>query len=363
MDFKAMGFQGLLFLGDGGHGRFTAGRRVWKQFDPNETREWELNSRIVEEVEDRLDGYENVIFMRLDDPTGKRDVPLAERARRANELYREYTAKGYLVILLSVHHNAGINGGSGGGLVMLNDSRVDKNRPLSLRQESTKVRDRIYDEVLATTGLRGNRSKPKSEQPLYILYNTVMRGTLGEFGFMDSPEDARVITTPEHPKRCADGIVNYLVRDYGISKKAVKPAPKPVDDSKDYGYVTADVLNVRSGRSTGHKVVTQLKKGDKVEKLYLAKGWWSIAVPLSVDKRGYAFVSAAYIANIAPNQPKYQEGVVIPDRGLNVRKGPGTRYGIVKALRKGEAVTIYEEKSGWYRIGTHQWVSATFIKK
>ncbi|WP_081827517.1 SH3 domain-containing protein [Proteiniclasticum ruminis] len=68
------------------------------------------------------------------------------------------------------------------------------------------------------------------------------------------------------------------------------------------------------------------------------------------------------MANIAPNKPKYSDGVVTSDR-VNVLKGPGTRYGVVKALRKGEHVTIYEEKSGWYRIGTYQWVSATHIKK
>lgn len=353
--------KGLVVIEDVGHGLFTAGRRVWKQYDPNETREWELNARVAGEVEDRLDQYEDVIYFRLDDPTGKRDVPLAERARKANAIYEEYTAKGYTVILISYHHNAGINGGRGGGLVMLTDSRTDNTRPLNLRRDSNAMRDRLYDEVLATTGLRGNRSTPKSSQPLYILYHTKMVGTLGEFGFMDSPEDARVIITPEHPKRCADGIVNYLVKDYGISKKAIKPAPKPVDDAKDYAYTTAN-LNVRAGRSTSHAIRTTLPRGTKVHKLYLSNGWWSIAVPLSVDKRGYAFVSAEYLSDDAPNQPKNRQGVVTA-YALNVRTGPGANNRVTRSLLRNTNVTIYEEKSGWYRIGTNQWVSATYIKK
>ena len=346
----------LCLLEDGGHGLFTYGKRCMKSLDPNETREWVLNNRVIEALEDRLDEYEDVVYFRLDDPTGKRDVPLKERVAKANALYKEYKAKGYTVIIISVHHNAGIYGGIGGGIVMLIDNRAASAR-------SFEIRDRLYDHVISTTGLKGNRANPKDRRPLYILNKTDMPGSLAELGFMDSRTDVPVILSDAHPHRCADGFINFLVKDYGLIKKAVKPAPKPVDDAKDYGYVTAATLNVRSGRSTSHRVLTQLKRGDRVEKLYLHNGWWSIAVPLSVDKRGYAFVSAAYIANIAPNQPKYSEGVVTPDRGLNVRKGPGKRYGIVKALRKGEAVTIYEEKSGWYRIGTNQWVSAAYIKK
>lgn len=346
----------LLLLVDAGHGLYTAGKRCLKSLDPNETREWVLNNRVIEVLEDRLDEYEDVVYFRLDDPTGKRDVPLKERVAKANALYKEYKAKGYTVIIISVHHNAGIYGGIGGGIVMLIDNRAASAR-------SFEIRDRVYDALIATTGLKGNRANPKDRRPLYILNNTDMPGTLAELGFMDSRTDVPVILSDAHPQKCADGFINFLVKDYGLKKKAVKPAPKPVDDASDYGYVLADTLNIRSGRSTNHKILGTLKRGDKVKKLYLANGWWSIDVPLSVDKRGYAFVSAKYIANIAPDQPKYSEGVVTATKGLNVRKGPGTRYGIVTALRYKTKVTIYEEKSGWYRIGTNQWVSGTYVKK
>lgn len=346
----------LLVLADAGHGLYTAGKRCLKSLDPNETREWVLNSRIAEHLEDELEAYEDVVIIRLDDPTGKRDVPLKERAQKANALYKEYTAKGYVVIIISIHHNAGIYGGKGGGITTIVDSRRASAR-------SYEIRDRVYDALIATTGLKGNRSKPKSTQALYILYNTEMPGTLVEHGFMDAPDDIKTILSDEFAKQCAVGYRNFLVKDYALKKKAVKPAPKPVDDASDYGYVLADTLNIRSGRSTNHKILGTLKRGDKVKKLYLANGWWSIDVPLSVEKRGFAFVSAKYIANIAPDQPKYSEGVVTATKGLNVRKGPGTRYGVVTALRYKTKVTIYEEKSGWYRIGTNQWVSATYVKK
>ncbi|HDR7647876.1 S-layer homology domain-containing protein [Bacillus mycoides] len=42
--------------------------------------------------------------------------------------------------------------------------------------------------------------------------------------------------------------------------------------------------------------------------------------------------------------------------GVNVRSGAGTNYSIVRKASKGEKVTVYEEKNGWLRIETNQWV-------
>ena len=344
----------LLILLDPGHGLYTYGKRLLWLLDRNETREWVLNDKVADAITDELNAYDDVEIIRLDDPSGKRDVPLKERVAKANKLYKEYEAKGYTVIILSVHHNAGINGGIGGGISAYVDSRRSS-------ETSKAIRNRVYDELIGTTGMRGNRSNPKSAQPLYILYHTDMPGTLVEHGFMDSPTDFPVILSAEHPVKCAQAYVNFMVKDFSIAKKIVIPEPVAVDDLSEYGYTTTN-LNVRSGRSTEHKVLATYPRGTKVRKLYLANGWWSIDVPLTVDKRGFAFVSAAYIANIAPDQPKYREGRVNVAKGLNVRKGPGTNYPVITALKNGTRVTIYEEKSGWLRIGTLKWASAKYIE-
>ncbi|OGH92151.1 MAG: hypothetical protein A2534_00875 [Candidatus Magasanikbacteria bacterium RIFOXYD2_FULL_39_9] len=49
--------------------------------------------------------------------------------------------------------------------------------------------------------------------------------------------------------------------------------------------------------------------------------------------------------------------------GLNVRSGPGPKFGIIFKLKKTDTVRVFEEKSGWYRIGIGQWVSKSLIKK
>ncbi|MCE3227034.1 MAG: hypothetical protein K0S32_1585 [Bacteroidetes bacterium] len=49
-------------------------------------------------------------------------------------------------------------------------------------------------------------------------------------------------------------------------------------------------------------------------------------------------------------------------RVLNVRSLPATTGAILKTLREGTTVAIYESKNGWYRIDTgSQWVKAEFI--
>ena len=49
---------------------------------------------------------------------------------------------------------------------------------------------------------------------------------------------------------------------------------------------------------------------------------------------------------------------------LNVRKGPGTNYGIATTIRKNEVYTIVEEKSGWGKLKSGAgWVSLSYMKK
>ena len=90
---------------DNGHGEETAGKRspVWG--DGSQLFEWEFNRDIVRRIAAKLDdlaiGYEILT-------PETNDVSLAERCRRANEIYRNYNEKAFLV---SVHANAG--GGTG----------------------------------------------------------------------------------------------------------------------------------------------------------------------------------------------------------------------------------------------------------
>ena len=187
-----------------GHGINTAGKRCLKSLDPNETREWWLNDRICDHVEALLKDYEGYSLLRLDDSDdGKENPELADRVNRANTWGADF--------YLSVHHNAGVKGGKGGGIVAFVHPNASK--------ASVEWRDALYDALIDHTGLKGNRASPKATSDLYVLRKTSMPAVLLELGFMDSRTDVPVILTDKYAQNCAKAIVEVLVQRGGLTQK------------------------------------------------------------------------------------------------------------------------------------------------
>ena len=125
------------------------------------------------------------------------------------------------------------------------------------------------------------------------------------------------------------------------------------------GYVTASVLNVRSGPGTGNGIIRTLSKGTPVTLYGLEKGWWETPTGylsadwISLDKEPAPIVVA----------PKVQYAIVTAKPYLNVRDDAnGKKIGI---LEDGSEVWIMGSKSGWYKVvwGPNQgWVSAQYLK-
>ena len=137
---------------DAGHGYYTPGKRCLRSIDANETREWWLNDRICDKVEVKLKVYGGYSLLRVDDTSGKKDIPLEDRVRKANEFGAD--------IYLSVHHNAGVSGGSGGGIISIAYTKASA--------KSKEYQKLIYDYLIKHTGLKGNRSTPLPLQNLFV---------------------------------------------------------------------------------------------------------------------------------------------------------------------------------------------------
>lgn len=219
---------------DAGHGRFTPGKRCWKAIDPNETREWVLNSRIASYVETHLERC-GVTTMRVDDTTGQTDVSLSKRVKKANNWGAD--------LYLSFHANAGIRGKRGGGIA--NYSHTGSRR-------SAKLRDILYKHMIAETGLKGNRSNPCTTANFYVIRKTTMAACLMECGFMDSLDDTPIILTDDFARKCALGIAKGACEYLGIkfvdgstpSKPTPAPTPsKPVAPPKP-NKPTSNKINV-----------------------------------------------------------------------------------------------------------------------
>ena len=187
-----------------GHYLGTAGKRCLKSLDPNETREWWLNDRICDYVESYLKEYEGYALLRVDDTEGAEAIMIEQRAKQANDWGAD--------VAIAVHHNAGINGGKGGGIVCYSHP----NAPA----ETHAWRDDLYNALIKHTGLKGNRASPKATANFYVLRATKMHAVLLELGFMDSATDVPVILTDEYAQGCARAIVEVLVERGGLTKKA-----------------------------------------------------------------------------------------------------------------------------------------------
>ena len=47
-----------------------------------------------------------------------------------------------------------------------------------------------------------------------------------------------------------------------------------------------------------------------------------------------------------------------------MRKGPGTSYGVLTALRKGTRKTIVQEQNGWGKLSDmNGWISLSYVRK
>lgn len=189
---------------DAGHGINTQGKRCLKALDGNETREWWLNNRICVNLEKKLSSYDGYSLIRVDDKTGKSDVSLGDRVEKANRNGAD--------VYISIHHNAGINGGSGGGAMVLIDTTGS--------EQSKEYQKLIYDELINRTGLKGNRSNPMPKQSLYVCKHTYMPAVLIECGFMDSRIDVPIILSEKFANDAAEALLNVLVKKGNLTKKA-----------------------------------------------------------------------------------------------------------------------------------------------
>ena len=219
--------QNMLKLALGaGHYINTPGKRCLKAIDPNETREWVLNDRICDRLEELLADYEGVQICRLDDTTGLTDVTLQARNAKASAFGAD--------IYLSIHHNAGANGSASGGTQVYHyNTAVNKAQA-----------QRIYDAVVAMTGLVGNRSqKVVNGNHLYECYAPSMASYILENGFMDSTTDTPIILTAEHAEKTAQGLLNFLVAEYNLVRR--QPEPQPTGNFvpvTDLAYETPVIL-------------------------------------------------------------------------------------------------------------------------
>ena len=184
--------------------------------------------------------------------------------------------------------------------------------------------------------------------------------------------------------RLANGSTGYIFAQYlkvTTGTSSATPTPTPTQAPSNGGTVqaklTADV-NLRRGAGTNYGVIKVIGTGTAVTVTDASNSQW-YKVKLSDGTEGYLFseylkVTSGNIDSAKPSAtptptPAPNNGTVQAKTtsDLNVRKGPGTSYGIVKVIDINVNVTVTEAtNSSWYKVklsdGTEGYLAAQYLK-
>jgi N-acetylmuramoyl-L-alanine amidase len=182
-----------------GHSFHTLGKRT-----PDGMREWTFNSVVVKYMMILLADYQDVAVLRLDDPTGVKDIPLDERSDRSNSWGAH--------VHVDVHANAY---GSGWNEANGIETFVYKHSEL----ESTKLANVVQENLIKYTGLK---SRGVKEGNLHMVRDPKAKAKiLVEAGFMTNQKEAALLKSDDYRKTVAKAIVDAMVTVYSLKKKKV----------------------------------------------------------------------------------------------------------------------------------------------
>jgi N-acetylmuramoyl-L-alanine amidase len=235
-----------------GHGLTTPGKRT-----PDGMHEWEFNSAVVSIMVLLLSHYKDVAVLRLDDPTGKTDIPLKDRANRSNGWGANYH--------LDVHANAAGVGWS--------DAHGIETFSYKLSGQSFEIAKVLQKYLIAATGLSDRGVKDGSD--LYMVNSTKAPANLVECGFMSNKNEAALLKSDDYRNKVANALVNAIA-DYFKLVKVV-----PLAQAQAQAQTKAYSLDSTPTKAPGKYRLAKLIDTDdpNVIEQYKKDGYRVIALP------------------------------------------------------------------------------------
>lgn len=205
---------------DAGHGLQTAGKQT-----PDGEKEWTFNNTVLLAAQSKLKLYEKVELLRVDDSTGRTDIPLKIRTHHANNWKAD--------VYLSFHHNAntGVWGDWGG----VETYTYEGNGSNSMAEQLAKL---IQPRLVRAMGLRDRGVRKKN---LHVLRKTKMPAVLIEGGFMDSRTDIEALRNPQRLKAQGEAIAEAVIAYYQLKKKS--STTSSINHEKTFRLVTGTFLS------------------------------------------------------------------------------------------------------------------------
>lgn len=216
---------------DAGHGINTPGKRT-----PDDSlHEWQFNSEVVRYMQLELANYQDVAVLRVDDPTGQRDVPLKERTDRVNGWGSN--------VHVSIHANAAGSGWSDAHGI---ETYVYKT---SLK-EAMALAGHVQSSLVAATGLSDRGVKAGD---LHMVRETHMTAILVEGPFMTNQQEAELLKSDDFRRKYAVALVSGIAAQYGL-KKAIQVAAASIQPEPD----SADGKLIRGERGPNVQLLNKM---------------------------------------------------------------------------------------------------------
>ena len=143
---------------------------------------------------------------------------------------------------------------------------------------------------------------------------------------------------------CPDGKTGYIVKDYIYISAAAKGVIGIVDVNGE--------LNMRSSGSYSGKVIATYPDGTPCILLTESGSWYHVSVE---NKNGY-FKSSFVDKKYTTYSSDICTVISANGKGVNLRLGPATKYGVVKTIPSGSYGMIIQEGDGWWKISVNGYV-------
>ena len=179
--------------------------------------------------------------------------------------------------------------------------------------------------------------------------------------------------------RLANGSTGYIFAQYlklnSSSSATATPAPTQAPSGSEQSAKTTEYVNFRSGPGTNYSSKGVIASGTTVTVTDTSNSEW-YAVRLSNGSTGYIFAqylklnsSSSATATPAPTQAPSNDGTVQAKltADVNLRRGAGTNYGVIKVIGTGTTVTVTDaSNSQWYKVklsdGTEGYLFSEYLK-
>ena len=214
----------------------------------------------------------------------------------------------------------------------------------TIKEEQINIRTAPSSEsTVIGTLVKGDQVEIVDEQTLMgMTWGKILEPQKGwiPMDLVDLPGGFVAPTEPEDPDETTPE---------GTDPEETKPAEEPGNTTAGdgstkvqfRGIVTASQLNIRSKAGTDGDRVGSLVYGDRVEILEKSGNWGRI-------EKGW--ISLDYVYQDGTTGKNTAKGIVLADT-LNIRTGPGTKYGQAGSYSYGNRVNILEQ----FTIGGSKW--------